>query len=344
VAQDLALALSPYFLATREVQAVAALVLGSRVVTLMPAPSSGRARSDVRRAVERAPRYLRLMDAWRWSGPLWRSGVISAGIGAEYCSDELEVVLGRIDHDESLASVRGLTRHIAEHRRASSREETAENEGDTGGVTPDRYLDALAGDLLKGGPDPGINIAITASVDQFALSHGLAVVRSGVDSVAQRAESKLGTRVFSIALPMLTRGSGRVIERLRGELRGELTALRLALGAVCDESLGESSRHVGLSSIDKFVSMFSGAFDEWAARNVPGDDEAGERLTVGYLNIAGMTLPADAVLLSGRAAVRSMRAGAGRMAAGSRGELRGGEVEGRLFALVIREMNVRPVV
>jgi hypothetical protein len=57
-----------------------------------------------------------------------------------------------------------------------------------------------------------------------------------------------------------------------------------------------------------------------------------------------MTLPADAVLLSGRAAVRSMRAGAGRMAAGSRGELRGGEVEGRLFALVIREMNVRPVV
>jgi hypothetical protein len=63
-----------------------------------------------------------------------------------------------------------------------------------------------------------------------------------------------------------------------------------------------------------------------------------------FLRAHPRTLPADAVLLSGRAAVRLMHAGAGRMAAGSRGELRGGEVEGRLCALVIREMNVRPVV
>lgn len=347
---ELHLALSPYFLATREVQAVAALVLGTRVVTLLPTPREGHDRASVRAAVDRVPRYLRLMESWRWSTPLWRAGVIAACHGGRICAEELDGVYQRIGHEQSLQAVRPLTRHVEVHRRASAlNRDAASGEEPDGEVDP--YLNALAADLLKGGPDPGINIPITAALDRFAQTNNLIAVRSGVDSIAQRAESRLARRIFSIGIPMLTRGSGTVIEELREELADQLDALRHAIVQCVGAANAKDTNTQATRDLAAAARTFGAAFDDWASENIPGDDDEGERLTAGYVNITGVELPEDAVLLASRAAARTLHgtppsspsplptavSSAPSSSAGAQTSARR-----TLLALVIREMNVQP--
>ena len=87
---------------------MAALVLADRVVTLVPQPAAGVSRADVRAAVRNSPRYLRLMESWRWSSPLWNCGLISSGVDDEECSGELAGVY------ESIASEDALTKRLGE--------------------------------------------------------------------------------------------------------------------------------------------------------------------------------------------------------------------------------------
>jgi hypothetical protein len=323
------LALSPYHLATREAPAMLALILGDRVVTLMPRPTRGDSREGVRQTVEAAPRYLRLMESWRWSGPLWRSGVLASAFEGDDATSDLEGVYADIDADEALTSLRPLVRTAAQ-RAAES---------------PDKSLDFIAADVLKGGPDPGINIPITAAVDRFAVRHDCLVVRGGTPSLAQRAEARLGRRAFSFAMPVLLRAGGGRVQRLRDDLAAHLSPLRDAVDRCARAGLAtppgaETPADPGASrGIQAAAAAFADAFAAWAPSGASGDDENAERVVAGYVSVAGMVMPADAVLRSSRAALRAMQ-GAGVAHDPPDAPIAG--PRGPMFALFVREMSLTP--
>lgn len=319
----LGLALSPYHLATREAPAMAALTLADHVVTLMPHPAEGASRTAVRAAVNDSPHFLRLMESWRWSSPLWTAGLITSGLDGDECCDELPGVYQSIAEEDELASLRPLTRG-AEERAAQSAA---------------KALDHMAADLLRGGPDPGINIPVSAALDRFALRHDLCVVRSGASSIAQRAEARMGTRLFSVAIPILLRAGGGRIQLLRNDLHAELSALREAiadvLGAIAGSGASAPELARCVDALHAAAEAYAGAFAKWAPAGARGDDENAQRITAGYVSLTAMSVPADAVLRSSRAAIRAL------VPHGRHSE----EVsacDDRLVALVVREMSVRP--
>ena len=108
MSSSLSIAVSPYHLATREPPAMAALVLADHVVTLLPQPAGGSTREEIRAAAENCPRYLRLMESWRWCSPLWNAGIISSGIDDDEAIAELAGVYDSINREESLAGLRVL--------------------------------------------------------------------------------------------------------------------------------------------------------------------------------------------------------------------------------------------
>lgn len=319
--RDLELAVSPYHLATREAPAMLALMLGAGIVTLMPRPTQGDTREGVKATIAKAPRYLRLMESWRWCGGLWKSGVIRSEFAGETPADDLPGVYASIADDDALAPLRPLTRGA--HQRTSE--------------SADKALDYIAGDMLRGGPDPGINIPVCAALDRFAIRHRLCVVRSGAASVAQRVESKLARKLFSFAVPILLRAGGERIEMLRTDLSGPLNELRDAVQAIVRDV--SSDGQPGKPEQDRVVraaNAFSKAFDAWATVNAVGDDENDERIVTGYVSVTGVVMPGDAVLRSSRAAVRAIQ-GAARSDAEPPEASRN-----QLVAIVIREMSVQP--
>jgi hypothetical protein len=298
VTTPLVIAVSPYHLTTREAPAFAALLLADRVVTLLPAPPAGRSRDDVRRAVSKSPRYLRLMESWRWTIPLWHAGVLGAALGGEDPGADLRSFYARIADADEYAGLRPLTRHAAE-------------------ANPDQFLDLLANDILKGGPDPGLNIPVSAALDDFAARHDIVVARAAATSVAQRAELSAGQRVFSVPLPILTRASAGVILHLRDELAPQLSALRSALLAAAHAPPGAPGP---AASPGRRAPLDAGVSDPLAAAardytasfaslrdDLQGhDDDEGIRITTGYIGVTALVLPADVAMRSGLAAARAM--------------------------------------
>jgi hypothetical protein len=203
---------------------------------------------------------------------------------------------------------------------------------------PDAFLDAMAADLLRGGPDPGINIPLNAALERFSERHGLVVVRGAASSIVQRAESRLGVRVFSFAVPMLLQAGAERLLLLRHDLETPLKGLRRAMLA----SFEAGSAQPALATA---ASRFSEVFRSWTERgHGRGDDETGHRVMSAFVNVTGMQMPADAVLRSSRAAVRSV--GGYAAVAKRRGERGSGSDEELASAtqrtLIIREMNVTP--
>jgi hypothetical protein len=325
VPAPLVTALSPYHLATREPAAMAALVLSTRAVTLMPHPTAGTSREAVELAVRRAPRYLRLMEAWRWSVPLWRLGVISTAADGEQACQGVSGVYDDIRNDASLAELRPLTR---------SADELCDER-------PDAFLDATCADLLRGGPDPGINIPLNAALERFSERHGLVSVRGAASSIAQRAESRLGAKVFSFGVPMLVQAGAARILLLRNDLEKPLRALRRAILRSFDAGAADPS-------LAAAAAEYGEAFRSWAERGFGrGDDDTGIRVMTSFISVTGMSMPTDAVLRSSRAAVRSVGVyvAAGRVRRGA--DPAGAPPETAAAAqrtLVIREMNVSPAV
>lgn len=318
-ASTLITALNPYHLATREPPAMAALVLGTRAVTLLPHPAAGSSREAVGHAVECSPRYLRLMEAWRWSTPLWREGVISSAADGEQVGAGVPDVYDAIRNDPSLAELRPLTR-------------TAEALADE---RPDAYLDAVSSDLLRGGPDPGINIPLNAALERFAQQHRFVVVRGAANSVVQRTESRLGARAFSIGLPMLVQAGGHRLLLLRNDLRPQLLALRAAIIRSFDAG-------TPCPTLAPAATAYSEAFRSWSEGGLGrGDDESGRRVVSAFLAVTGSLMPADAVLRSSRAAVRSVGGYTPtqrRAAAAATGE----SAPPSQRTLIIRETNIAP--
>jgi hypothetical protein len=302
---------------------MAALILADHVVTLLPQPAEGSSRKAVGSAVVESPHYFRLMESWRWSSPLWTAGVITSGIDHDAPDADLPGVYQSIAEEDDLASLRPLTRG-AEQRAAESSA---------------KALDFMAADLLRGGPDPGINIPICAALDRFALRHNLCAVRSGISSIAQRAEARMGRRLFSIAVPILTRAGGGRIQLLRYDLHAELTALRSAT----EDALAAAAEHLSaptlanrIDALHRAAEIYTAAFTQWAIQGASGDDENAERITTGFISLTAVSVPADAILRSSQAAIRAL------VPTGRAQSTEAPPTTDRLLTLVIREMSVSP--
>lgn len=342
----LALGLSPYHLCTREAPAMLALTLGASIVTLLPEPPAGDSREAVKDAAHLAPRFLRLLDSWKWSAPMWDQHILSAGVGDDRALHRLGPVYSDIRQRSSLAPLRALTAD-ADQRR--SRE-------------PIKALDALCSDLMRGGPDPGINIPVTAALDRLCVEHALPVVRSAATSVAQRAEMLMARKLFAFSIPLLLRAGGLRVLTLRRDLATELDVLRSALLAALPSARvrkqGVSAHAVSISepladseapAISSFVPdpakvqalsaaarTFARAFDSWSVLGAVGDDENSQRVVPGWVSVSAVALPHDAALRAGQAAARSMSSSS------SGGSMDADPATGPLIALIVREMNARP--
>lgn len=289
--------LSPYHLTTREPAAKAALLLASRVVTMMPVPASSATEDDVRRATDEAPAYLRFMESWQWSLPLWRCGVIASTLAGEDAADELPAVFDKIDRESRFGALRPLLRRSL--------------------FDDDRsYLGALAADLLKGGPDPGICVPVTAALDRFASRHGLPVARSAPASVAQHAEAKLAKRLFATAIPVLVQGEGEQILKARRLLEPALESLRAALNALVADAAGTPAA-LDIAELDDAARQYTAAFDAARRELLTPDDPDHVRPVEATATIAAAVLPGDAVLRSSVDAI-AVIAGAPRAAARAR--------------------------
>ncbi len=316
----LRLAISPYHLATRELAATVALTLADHAVTIVPEPAEGHGRDAIRHAIDRVPRLLRVLESWRWSGPLWRIGLVAGEQDGVRPFGSIGEAAATIAADPSLARLsRGRDRP------------------DVAGDEADRWLDSFCSDLLKGGPDPALSTIATAALDTFASSHGLVAVRGSTDSVAQRAETKMLRRSFSIAIPVMSRAAGGKILELRSALRSELDALR---GALAEAWSGRSHSEDSAASRTQAVEAYANAFERWFAR-ASRDDENAERTMRAFVGLTVANLPADSAFVCARAALGATTRAAS--AARSKGTPNVSSADRELRVLTVRPMNVRPV-
>lgn len=278
---------SPYHITTREVPAMAAFLLADHVVTYLPAPAGRLDAAALAGAVARTPRYLRLMESWEWCAPLFEAGVVGSEFDGEDAAGEVRRVYERIESDPALADL-----------RAFMRAGVMEDEGS--------YLHAIAGDVLKGGPDPALSVPVAAALDRFAARRGLLVARSEARSMAQRAEEALSSPLFSIALPVLAQSSGTRLLLARELLASSLSRLRFAL----DEEIGAAGERGSKcgAALRGAVERFAGDFEAMHERLTEPEDGEG-RAVAGVVTIAVSRIPANAALSSSVDAARTLRAG-----------------------------------
>lgn len=311
----LTIAVNPYHLTSRELPAMASLLIGDRVVTALPIPQAGDTPEAVRRAMNVCPRYMRLLESWRWSGVLWRSGVatsIHAGTDA-------------------MADVYSQLRSMAADPACHALRDYLHDDLLT---KPDELLDRLSSDLLKGGPDPGFCVPVAGAIDRFAARHGLLVARAGrtntsgnsaaashggTVSLVQRAEEMLGTTVFSAAIPVLGSASARTLEDFRLDLAPELDALRLAIRSAADQA--GNAGGLGMPStpgapqaarqqqelVRAAAGVYARAFADIVGGVLDRDDDRGTRVTATTCRMVLRALPEDAVVRASIAALRTAR-------------------------------------
>ncbi len=311
-------ALSPYHLTTREPAAMVGLLLADQVVTMVPTPFEGAERSHVEHAVARSPRYLALMESWRWSVPLWNAGVITGDINGEDAGVEVRAACARLRDDDRFAPLRLLMRE---------------------GVFDDErsYLDAVARDLLRAGPDPAITIPVAAAMDRFAAVHGMVVMRSFPASVAQRVEQGLAEKLFAFAMPVLLQASaGRVLEA-RDSLGESMMGLgRTVRAAAVGEALPLDVADAARDAAHAFEPLHGDL-----AR--PCEDEDDLHVIVGTASITAVSLPVDAVLESSLAAFQSFARAPARVAAEASAlpALRDPLAGERIVSLIVRTIGRR---
>ena len=274
-------AVSPYHLTTREPAAIAALLLADRVVTLLP----GQDRRGAERAAERLPHYLDFVLSWEWSVPLWEAGLICGAVDGLNATTDVQAAYAQVASDERLSPLRHLMRT-----------DVLDSE--------EQFLDAVARDLLKGGPDPTITVPLAAGLDRFAIRCGAAVARSHPTSVVQVAETRLGRRAFAFAAPVLLQASAERLLDARDMLEPELAELRLAVGGMTNPSL-RTNGHERMDPAERLeaaASVYARAFDRLRPELLESDRDE-PRVIDGVVAITGLILPSDAVFTASLAAI-----------------------------------------
>lgn len=330
------LLVSPYHVTSRELPMMAGALLGGRLVTYLPTPTRVD-RAGVRAALHASPRYLRLLESWRWAAPLFREGVVASlderAVGEDDgdAAGRVRSAAERMEGEEAVSELRPYC-HAEVYKDETS------------------FLEGVSGDVLKGGPDPGVSVPMAAGLDAFARAHGLMALRSGeagfvrtpgapsrrsgapgasvvmTSSLAQRAESALGRTVFSVAAPVMLESSAMTILELREELSQDLDVLRGAVDEAVKMDRQENAAGAGLAGAGGAArgskgdsAMISGpvrqAASEYArafavaTKGMDGrDDDSGRRMVVGQAMIVCRALPADAAFISSVAAIRQAKA------------------------------------
>ncbi len=364
------LVVSPYHITLQELPAMTASLLGARLITYMPVPEQID-RAGVRRAMGTSPRYLRLLESWRWAAPLFRAGVMSS-----LDAPARSVPSSHLPATDPLLSVRHAETRLGTDSRFS--ELRAFRHASL--FSPERtYLDTVASDMLKAGPDPGVCVPIAAGLDAFAATRGFVVVRSGGapapragtpgTSLAQRAEGVLGETVLSFSMPVLSAADGHSILDVREELRQELDQLRESLQDALLEaraaSASPSQRTDPLSAdgspasaqpqagdvvssqalVREAAQQYTRAFDVLAKDMLGADDQRGRRITGCTVSVVCKRMSVDAAFVSSVAAMRQAgaRGGPPTPQSGRRSPAEPGRPPTpTMLTMVITQMNVRP--
>lgn len=272
---------SPYHLTTREAPAMAALLLAEEAVTLMPVPFQGTHTEAIARACDDVPRYIEFMESWRWSMPLWEAGVLGSVLDGEDAIEDVRDVLSLLTSEARYKGLAGLV--------------------DQGVFDEERsYLAAVTLDILRGGPDPGISIPITAGLDRFATRHWLAVARAAPSSIVQQTEARLARTIGRVALPVLIQAEGQTILDARTLLAEPLADLRTALDATVNET------NDGLPLLKDSALAYAEAFEHVLDHLTPEEDELQLRTATVALTI--VSLPVHASLDSSLSALTAVGA------------------------------------
>lgn len=283
--------ISPYHLTSREPAAMASLLLGAEVVTLLPSPVRGADRRAVTTALATRPSYLSMFDSWAWTTPLWRAGVIAPDLAGRDALDDARAVVRDIEDEPAFAGLRPLMH-------------PGLFDGD------ERYLDTVARDVLRAGPDPGVCVPIAAALDRFAAREGCFVARSEPVSVAQRAEARWMTDAGSGAFPVLLQADGARLVEARERLAPELEEVRGTIAGLA--GAGAS----GAAAVAGAARRFAEAFEREREDLTRAPDDPDEpRVIAGTVRVTVGTLPPDAVLRSSVCALRAMQTGEGAPAA-----------------------------
>ncbi|GDX98993.1 hypothetical protein LBMAG48_13970 [Phycisphaerae bacterium] len=282
------LALSPYHLTSREPAAMLSLALARRVVTMIPTPTDdagGLAGFSATQIAKAIPSYRKFVESWAWSTRLWDDNVLLASHRGQTAVDDMWAVTEHIEHEAKLLALRPFLKH------------------DTF-ADPASYLHAVAADLLKGGPDPGISLPVVAGLDRFATRMNLLVARSRPQSLAQQAELKLAESLCSFAMPVFVQASADRLLHYRAELSRELAALREVLASIAKGATDPRNSDGPLVSRDDFADMHDASAqlqEQYAAgiENLRDDSDNDDvRLIEGFVTISVVRLPWDAALTS----------------------------------------------
>lgn len=273
--RPLILGLSPYHLAGPSPAAIVSLLIADRVVTVVPTPPGEPDRARARRAAESIPRFVELVDRWRWSVPLWLDGVIR----------------GDLDNQDPARGVHDVVREIGERDDLAPLRPFLHRGRDADDML---WLDAIASDLLRGGPDPGLAVPVTAALDTFCAHAGVLAARCEPKSIAERTEAKFARRRARLAVPGFLECTAERLLEARDLLEPELRGLRVALMTGATENACRQA-----------AEAYTSAFESHADRLTRVDDDLDPRIRTAWISLELVELPADAALRSSVHAARA---------------------------------------
>lgn len=305
------IAVSPYHLTTREAAAMAALLLARRVLTMLPAPVdteiNGHGTSSARGGIAgmsalqtaaKIPTYRKFVESWSWTVPLWERGVLQYSREGETLVNDMWAVTQHIEEDHDCIALRHFT------KRHDYPDEGA-------------YLSAVAADLLKGGPDPGISVPVAAALDRFATRHSIMVARSSGPrnaSLAQQAEAKLAQPIATFSMPILIQASASRLLHWREVLGKELDGVSAALRRLSEQVAQKSNAsnnftHIVARDVQALLnaaSALSSAVESRHEELMMGAKDDDVRAIETVATISCVPLPWDAVLTSSVRAIDAL--------------------------------------
>ncbi|MFM9957341.1 MAG: hypothetical protein ACKVZJ_04650 [Phycisphaerales bacterium] len=295
------LVLSPYDLTARSAAAVGACLLGDRVLTLMPAPESANASTNTTALAHRnSPAFARLSEAWAWSGPLWRAGVITTGMDGPAVTAALNAARKGIDRDPSMLALTSLMSRT--------------DPGGSGEGGESKRFDAICRDLVTGGINPAVTVPLGAAVDNFAAAHALTLVRGTPRSMVGRLE-KAGERiVFRLSVLTAVEADASDLVQLRAALSESAAPFRAAVTRLLDHTRGRARAADladALGSADAHRAAFESALEDRAERLRAASSFSGQRLKIARVTLTGACQDSGTTVMAARRAAVVLEARTG---------------------------------
>lgn len=205
------LLLSPYEISASSPAATAAMLLGNDhagVLAVQPGPFAEVTPERARELAMLAPSFARLLDAWSWTGPLWRGGLVRAAGSGRALADMIARSRAELTADPALTAAHSVLGTIAD-------DETA-------------FVEALSRDLIRGGSDPALSLPLVSVAERLAAESESALICGDAAGLIWKPRLGAGPALsFSIPLPL--GASGDELLNWRESLASPLTSLRESL-------------------------------------------------------------------------------------------------------------------